>query len=83
MESFRRAVESGAEILVVHHGILWGTPLTLTGRHFERVRFLVERDLALYAVHLPLDRHPEVGNNIGIARALGLAEWSRSGRTGA
>jgi dinuclear metal center YbgI/SA1388 family protein len=74
LESFRRAVESGSEVLVVHHGILWGTPLTLTGRHFERIRFLVERDLALYAAHLPLDAHPEVGNNACIARALGLVD---------
>jgi len=74
LESFRRAVESGADVLVVHHGILWAAPLTLTGSHFERVRFLVERDLALWAAHLPLDRHPEVGNNACIARALGLED---------
>jgi dinuclear metal center YbgI/SA1388 family protein len=74
LESFRRAVETGAEVLVVHHGILWSAPLTLTGRHYERVRFLVERDLALYAAHLPLDRHPEVGNNACIARALSLVD---------
>lgn len=73
-ESFRRAVECGADVLAVHHGLLWGEPLRLTGTHYERVRFLVEHDLALYAAHLPLDMHPEVGNNAGIARRLGLAE---------
>lgn len=73
LESFRRACEAGAELLFVHHGLLWGAQAPLRGTLYERVRFLVERDLALYAVHLPLDAHPEVGNNIGLARRLGLA----------
>jgi dinuclear metal center YbgI/SA1388 family protein len=74
MESFRRAAEWGADTLFVHHGILWDRPLRITGVFYERVRFLVEHDLALYAVHLPLDLHPEVGNNIGIARHLRLTD---------
>jgi dinuclear metal center YbgI/SA1388 family protein len=74
MESFRRAVEWGAQLLVVHHGILWGGQQRITGNHYDRVRFLVEQDLALYAAHLPLDVHPEVGNNAGIARQLGLVD---------
>jgi dinuclear metal center YbgI/SA1388 family protein len=74
MESFRRAADWGAQLLVVHHGILWDRPLRIAGIHYDRVRFLVERDLALYAAHLPLDIHPEVGNNAGIARQLGLVD---------
>lgn len=74
MESFRRAVERAAQLLVVHHGILWDRPLRIVGSHYDRVRFLVENDLALYAAHLPLDVHPEVGNNAGIARQLGLGD---------
>jgi dinuclear metal center YbgI/SA1388 family protein len=74
MESFRRAAEWGAQILVVHHGILWDRQQRITGTFFERIRFLVEKDLALYAAHLPLDVHPEVGNNAGIARQLGLQD---------
>ena len=75
MESFRRAGEWGAQLLVVHHGILWdGQQQRLTGVLYDRVRFLMEKDLALYAAHLPLDVHPEVGNNAGIARQLGLLE---------
>lgn len=74
MESFRRAVEQGAQLLVVHHGILWDRPLRIVGLHYDRVRFLAEKDLALYAAHLPLDVHPEVGNNAGIARQLGLGD---------
>ena len=74
MESFRRAAEWGAQLLVVHHGILWDRPLRIVGIHYDRVRFLAEKDLALYAAHLPLDVHPEVGNNAGIARQLGLVD---------
>ncbi len=73
-ESFRRAAEWGADLLFVHHGLLWDEPLRIAGTHYQRVRFLVEHDLALYAAHLPLDMHPEVGNNAGIARRLGLTE---------
>jgi dinuclear metal center YbgI/SA1388 family protein len=74
METFRRAAESGAQVLFVHHGIIWDRPLRITGPHYERVRFLVERDVALWAAHLPLDLHPEVGNNACLARVLGLED---------
>jgi len=74
MESFRRAAQWGAQMLVVHHGIFWGVPQRIVGSLFERVRFLAEKNLALYAAHLPLDRHPEVGNNAGIAQLLGLTD---------
>jgi dinuclear metal center YbgI/SA1388 family protein len=74
MESFRRAVEWGAQILVVHHGILWDRQQRIAGTFYDRIRFLIENDLALYAAHLPLDVHPEVGNNAGIARQLRLLD---------
>jgi len=74
LETFRRAAEWGAQLLVVHHGILWDRQSRITGGTWERVRFLVEKNLSLYAAHLPLDAHPEVGNNAGIARALGLVD---------
>jgi dinuclear metal center YbgI/SA1388 family protein len=71
-ESIRRAAQWGADLLLVHHGFLWDRPVRLDGAMHERVRLLMEADMALYAAHLPLDMHPEVGNNAGIARALGL-----------
>ena len=74
MESFRRAVDVEADLLFVHHGLFWGKPYRLVGTLYERVRFLIENDLALYAVHLPLDMHPLYGNNAGIAGRLGLKE---------
>ncbi|MGA2613663.1 MAG: Nif3-like dinuclear metal center hexameric protein [Spirochaetia bacterium] len=74
LECFRRAIEWGAHMLFVHHGILWEKPERIVGALYERLRILMEGNLALYAAHLPLDQHPEVGNNIGIARHLGLRD---------
>jgi dinuclear metal center YbgI/SA1388 family protein len=74
LEAVRRAVEWKADVLFVHHGLFWGAPLALTGGHYRRVKELLAGDCALYAVHLPLDLHPELGNNAWIARRLGLRE---------
>ena len=74
MDSFRQAREAGAQALFVHHGLFWGKLLPLTDYLGERVRFLMNNDMALYAVHLPLDSHEEVGNNARIASVLGLCD---------
>jgi dinuclear metal center YbgI/SA1388 family protein len=70
--AFEQAVAAGAQLLVVHHGLFWGKPLRLVGPLFRRVRTLIEGGCGLYAVHLPLDFHPEVGNNAELARLLEL-----------
>jgi dinuclear metal center YbgI/SA1388 family protein len=72
MESVGRAAEWGADLLFVHHGLFWGRHQAVTGVHFQRLRALILADLALYAVHLPLDMHAELGNNAGLARRIGL-----------
>jgi dinuclear metal center YbgI/SA1388 family protein len=72
LQTFRQAAELGADLIFVHHGIFWGHESVLTGAHYRRVRFLMENDIALYAVHLPLDAHPELGNNGRMAAVLGL-----------
>jgi dinuclear metal center YbgI/SA1388 family protein len=56
----------------VHHGLFWRGLQPLTGRHGRRIRKLIESDIALYSVHIPLDIHPEVGNNIVLSQMLGL-----------
>ena len=66
------ALAAGANLLVVHHGMFWGGPQRLVGPAYERLRLLMENDVAVYAAHLPLDRHPELGNNVLLARELGL-----------
>ena len=72
--AFKQAVTTGAQLLLVHHGLFWGKPLRLVGPLFQRVRMLIEDSCGLYAVHLPLDFHPEVGNNAELARLLGLKD---------
>jgi dinuclear metal center YbgI/SA1388 family protein len=66
------AAISGATLLVVHHGLFWGGVQPVTGVHYEKYRTLFTSDIALYASHLPLDLHPELGNNVRLARALDL-----------
>ena len=72
LESFKRCADSGGNFLFVHHGLFWGTPLALKGSHRERIRFLLDNNIALYAVHLPLDHHPRLGNNAALAELLGI-----------
>jgi dinuclear metal center YbgI/SA1388 family protein len=68
------AGERKADLMLVHHGLFWGGSRLLTGMHGRRVRLLVERGVALYSAHLPLDCHAEVGNNVLLARKLGLTD---------
>ncbi len=73
------AARLGADVLFVHHGILWGAcePLTLT--HYKRVSAFIKNDIALYASHIPLDANEEVGNNYGLARRLNLTDLAPFG----
>lgn len=64
--------DKGGTLLLVHHGLLWDGNVPLTSRRYRRVRALFERDIALYSAHIPLDLHPDVGNNIVLARRLEL-----------
>jgi dinuclear metal center YbgI/SA1388 family protein len=73
LETIKRAAVSGAGMLFVHHGIFWGVPLRITGVHRQRIQFLLDHNIALYAAHLPLDQHPQVGNNAALAELLGIA----------
>ena len=69
---FQRAVAAGVDFLIVHHGMYWDMPRPLTGPAYERVATLIQGDCALYSNHLPLDGHPQIGNNALLARQLGL-----------
>lgn len=68
------AAGEGSILLLVHHGLFWDGNVPLTGRRYRRVRALLERDIALYSAHIPLDAHLDVGNNYVLARALGLQD---------
>jgi len=74
LEAVRRAADWGADVLVVHHGLLWGKSLTITGVHYGRIKEFLDHDIALYAIHLPLDQHDQLGNNAVMAERLGLTE---------
>ncbi len=68
--TFEAAADAGADVLVVHHGIVWGGLDRVTGLDYGRVSTLVENDLALYVSHLPLDGHGEFGNAARLASFL-------------
>ena len=77
-ELFSRAAELGAQLVLVHHGILWDFhPRRIDARLARRLRLLLEHDISLAAYHLPLDAHPRVGNNALLAEALGCLEQGR------
>lgn len=67
------AVEQGADAVLVHHGYFWrGDNPVVRGMHQRRLATLLKNDLNLFAYHLPLDAHPELGNNAQLAKRLGL-----------
>ena len=73
LSTARLAVEEGANLLIVHHGLFWSARHPWTGANYELMRFFVEHDLALYSAHLPLDLHPKLGNNALLCHALGFS----------
>ena len=77
------AVERGADLLLVHHGFFWkGEDPRITGMKRRRLAKLLAGQLSLLAYHLPLDAHPELGNNAQLGRRLGLSEQGRFGAAG-
>jgi dinuclear metal center YbgI/SA1388 family protein len=66
------AIAARADLLIVHHGLFWSGAQPVVGPVFEKFRRCVEASLAVYSVHIPLDVHPQLGNNACLARALGL-----------
>ncbi len=77
-DSIARALEWGADALVVHHGIFWKHQgaRTITGAWGDRVKSLVKTEMNLFGYHLPLDAHPEIGNAVSLASEMGLKDLS-------
>jgi dinuclear metal center YbgI/SA1388 family protein len=74
-ELFERAIEQDADLIVVHHGLFWGSGTGAIDRAMKRrLKLLFDADVALAAYHLPLDAHAEIGNNALIAKALGATD---------
>lgn len=78
--SIRSAARSGADILIVHHGLFWGGARPVTGPTAKRLRLLLKNGISLYAAHLPLDCHEEVGNNAQLAAMLDIEETTPFGK---
>jgi dinuclear metal center YbgI/SA1388 family protein len=77
------AIEQGADTLLVHHGYFWkGESQAITGYKAKRIASLMRNEINLLAYHLPLDAHPEVGNNVQMARVMGWQLSRNSGEQG-
>jgi dinuclear metal center YbgI/SA1388 family protein len=70
--AIKAAIAADANLLIVHHGMFWNGIQLLVGPGYTRLRQLLDADIAVYSSHLPLDRHPQFGNNTLMAKALGL-----------
>lgn len=63
---------AGRLLMLVHHGLFWDGNVPVTGRRYRRIKSLLDAGAALYSAHIPLDVHPEVGNNVVLAERLGI-----------
>jgi len=77
-DSLKSALTWGADSLIVHHGIFWKYqgPRTVTGPWGERIKLAVKNDLNLFAYHLPLDGHAEIGNAVSLGKEIGLTQFA-------
>lgn len=69
---FEAAITAGIDFLICHHGLFWTPPTPITGSNYKKVKTALDGNLAVYGAHLPLDCHPEIGNNALLAKELGL-----------
>jgi len=74
LESIRKAGKEKVDLLIVHHGLFWGSSALDRKIRAKRIRLAKRLGVAIYSSHLPLDAHPELGNSIGLLRALGLGK---------
>lgn len=72
MPAFKETARQSAQFLITHHGLFWGNSLLITGLHRDRIAWLLKKGISLYAMHLPLDAHRDVGNNAQLAKILHL-----------
>ena len=69
---FQKAVDRNVDLLIVHHGMFWSPLQPITGANFQKINTLLNGGLAVYSSHLPLDCHSEIGNNVLLAKEIGL-----------
>tara|TARA_B110000003_G_scaffold274960_1_gene316245 strand:- start:3372 stop:4133 length:762 start_codon:yes stop_codon:yes gene_type:complete len=73
MRPFQAAIAEGVDFLICHHGLYWNAPIPLVGSDYQKIKTAIDGNLAVYGSHLPLDAHPEIGNNALLAQKLNLA----------
>ncbi|OQY29155.1 MAG: Nif3-like dinuclear metal center hexameric protein [Candidatus Cloacimonetes bacterium 4572_55] len=79
LEAFQQAAQAGAQLLVVHHGLMWNKFGAIVGISYKRIKYLLDNNLALYSAHLPMDLHAEFGHNAQLAELIGLQKLERFG----
>jgi dinuclear metal center YbgI/SA1388 family protein len=72
LQPFQLAADVGVDFLICHHGLFWNPPVPITGSNRTKLKLLLDNNIALFGAHLPLDAHPDIGNNALLAKALGL-----------
>jgi len=72
LDVIKQAAERNVDLLIVHHGLYWQGVEMLTGSWKKKCQLLLDNDIAVYSSHIPLDIHPEVGNNVLLAKELDL-----------
>jgi len=70
--TIKLAIAAGASLMIVHHGLFWSPTVPWTGKRRKMLELLIKNDLAVYSSHLPLDAHPQLGNNALLCAALGF-----------
>jgi len=78
-ETLAEAARREIHLLLVHHGLFWGGLGPITGPRFRKLATLIQGDMGLYSLHLPLDAHPDLGNNALLMERLGLEAEGRFG----
>ena len=72
LRPFEAAIAQKVDFLICHHGLFWSPPIPVTDIRYQKLKTALDGNLAVYGAHLPLDAHPEIGNNALLAKALGL-----------
>jgi len=72
LKPFQEAIRADIDFLIVHHGLFWNPPIPLVDSAYRKIKIALDGNLAVYGSHLPLDCHPEIGNNAILARKLEL-----------
>jgi len=77
---FRKSAESSTDLLLVHHGLIWGELKAVSGVLKKRIKSLFDAEISLYACHLPLDWHPQYGNNAQLLQLLSIKKMGEFGK---